>query len=66
MQFISRSSRPEVFCKKGVLRNFEKFAGKRLCQGLFCNNEVSMVGYFFSIAAVLNYITAEYRILKIN
>ena len=66
MQFISRSSRPEVFCKKGVLRNFEKFAGKRLCQGLFCNNEVFMVGYFFSIAAVLNYITAEYRILKIN
>ena len=23
----SRSSRPEVFCKKGVLRNFSKFTG---------------------------------------
>ena len=32
-----RSSRPEVFCKKGILRNFEKFAGKHLCQGLFFN-----------------------------
>ena len=27
-----RSSRPEVFCKKGVLRNFAKFTGKHLCQ----------------------------------
>ena len=31
------SSRPEVFCKKGVLRNFAKFTGKHLCQGLFFN-----------------------------
>ena len=30
-----RSSRPEVFCKKGVLSNFAKFRGKHLCQGLF-------------------------------
>ena len=30
-----RSSRPEVFCKKGVLRNFTKFTGKHLCQSLF-------------------------------
>ena len=27
-----RSSRPEVFRKKGVLRNLLKFTGKRLCQ----------------------------------
>ena len=26
-----RSSRPEAFCKKGVLRNFAKFTGKHLC-----------------------------------
>ena len=32
---IYRSSRPEVFCKKGVLRNFAKFTGKHLCQSLF-------------------------------
>ena len=30
-----RSSRPKVFCKKGVLRNFTKFTGKHLCLSLF-------------------------------
>ena len=30
-----RSSHPEVFCKKGVLRNFAKFTGKHLCQSFF-------------------------------
>ena len=25
----------EVFCKKGVLKNFTNFTGKRLCQSLF-------------------------------
>ena len=24
-----------MFCKRGVLRNFAKFTGKHLCQGLF-------------------------------
>ena len=28
---------PEVFCKKGGLRNFAKFTGKNLCQSLFFN-----------------------------
>ena len=32
-----KSSHPEVFCKKGVLRNFTKFTGKHLCQILFIN-----------------------------
>ena len=32
-----RSSRPEVFCKNGVLRNFTKFTGKHLCQSLVFN-----------------------------
>ena len=37
--FVSynRSSRSEVFCKKGVLRNFAKFIGKHVCQSLFFN-----------------------------
>ena len=30
-----RSSRPEVFCKKGALTNFTKLTGKQLCQSLF-------------------------------
>ena len=34
----SRSSCPEVFCKKVVLWNLAKFRGKHLCQSLFsCN-----------------------------
>ena len=33
----NRSSRPEVFCKKGVLGNFAKFIGKHLSQSLFIN-----------------------------
>ena len=32
---LNRSSHPEVFCKNGVLKNFAKFTGKHLCQGLF-------------------------------
>ena len=34
---IFRDSRREVFCKNRVLRNFEKFTGKHLCQTLFFN-----------------------------
>ena len=33
----TRSSHLEVFCKKGVLRNFAKLKGKQLCQGLLFN-----------------------------
>ena len=33
----TRSSRPEVSCKKGVHRNFTKFTRKQLCQSLFSN-----------------------------
>ena len=32
-----RSSRPDVLCKKGVLRNFGKSTGKHLCQSLYFN-----------------------------
>ena len=35
--FIFRSSRLEVFCRKGVLRNFIEFTGKHLLQSLFLN-----------------------------
>ena len=34
---IIGSSRPEVFYKKGVLRNFTKSTGKHLCQSPFFN-----------------------------
>ena len=41
---FNRSSPPEVFCKKGVLRNFTKFTGKHLCQSPFFNKN----GLFFN------------------
>ena len=36
-EIIARSSRREVFCEKGVLRNLAKFTGKHQCQILFFN-----------------------------
>ena len=39
----NRSSRPEVFCKKGVLRNSTEFTGNHLCQSLFLNKELKKV-----------------------
>ena len=33
-QHYSKDSRPEVFYKKGVLKNFTKFTDKHLCQSL--------------------------------
>ena len=38
----SRSSRPEVFCNKDVLRNFAKSTEKHLCQSLFLNKVASL------------------------
>ena len=37
-----RSSRPKVFCKKGVLKNFAKFTGKHLCQSFFFNKVAAL------------------------
>ena len=34
---LLRNTRPDGFCKKGVLRNLIKFTGKHLCQRLFFN-----------------------------
>ena len=34
---LYRSSRPELFCEKGVLRSFAKFTGKHLYQSFFFN-----------------------------
>ena len=43
---IIRSSRPDVFCKKGILRNFAKFTGKHLCQNLFFIKKESLAQEF--------------------
>ena len=36
------SSRPEVFCRKGVLRNFAKLTGKHLSQSLLFTKAASL------------------------
>ena len=46
---INRSSRPEVFYKKGVLRNFAKFTGKHLCQSIFFNEVAGRCQFLPSI-----------------
>ena len=38
-----RSSRPDVFFKKGVLINFVKFTGKHQCQSLFFNKVCNFI-----------------------
>ena len=40
--FHVRNSRPEVFRKKGVLKNFAKFTRKYLCQSLFFNKAAGL------------------------
>ena len=37
-----RSTCPGVFCKKGALRNFAKFTGKHLFQGIFFNKAAGL------------------------
>ena len=46
--FIFRSSRPEVFCKKDVLRNFTKFRGKQLFQSPFFNKVAGLRNTFLN------------------
>ena len=43
-KFSYRSNRPEVFCKKGILKNFAKILGKHLCQSLFFNRVAGGAG----------------------
>ena len=42
-----KTSRPEVFCKKGVLENFVKFTGKHLCYSLFFNKVAGLSLQFY-------------------
>ena len=44
---INRSTHQRCSVKKGVLRNFTKFTGKRLCQSLFFN-KIAGIGHFFN------------------
>ena len=43
---MKKSSRPEMFCKKGFLRKFTKFIGKHLCQSLFFKDTINPLQLF--------------------
>ena len=49
-----RSSHPEVFCEKGVVRNFTKFNARQLCQSLFFH-ENSTITRIFHITDLRKY-----------
>ena len=57
-----RSSRPEVFCKKVVLRNFTKFTGKHLCQRLFFNkvNDSFLIKTLFKKESLAQVFSCEF------
>ena len=56
---VLRSSRPDEFCEKGVLRNFAKFLRKHFCPSLFFN-KVAGASLFNKVAgAAYNFIEKE-------
>ena len=58
-----RSSRTKVFCKKGVLKNFAKFPGKHLCQGLFFSK---VTGLATSVLLVMQFHLTEGKSVSIS
>ena len=76
-----RSSRPELFCKKSLLRNFTKFTGKHLRQSLFfnkiaghrqqvfscefCKISENTLSYIFVLTEHLPAVASNYRRIKL-
>ena len=56
----SRSSWPEVFCRKVVLRNFSKFTGKHMCQRLFFNKVVGLACNFIKKETLVQVFSCEF------
>ena len=55
-----RSSRQEVFCKKGVLRNFAKFTRKHLCQSLFFDKVAGLACNFIKKETLAQVFSCEF------
>ena len=55
-EILFRSTRPEMFCEKSVIKNFTKFTRKHLCQSHFFN-KVAGPGLFFNKVAGLRPVT---------
>ena len=50
---------PEVFHEKGVLRNFTKFAGKRLCHSFFFNKVAGQAWNFVKKETLAQVLSCE-------
>ena len=61
-----RSSRPEVFCKKVVLRNFGKFVGKHLCQSLYFDKVAGQASNFIKIETLAQVFSCEFSKISKN
>ena len=51
---------PEVFCKKGILRNFAKLTGKNLCQSLSFNNVAGEACNFITKETLVQLFSCEF------
>ena len=60
------SSRPDVFCKKGVLRNFAKITGKQLCQSLCFNKVADQACNFIKIETLAQVFSCEFGEISRN
>ena len=55
-----RSSRPDVFCEKGALRNFAKFKEKYLCQSLSLNKAAGAACNFIKKETLAQVFSCEF------
>ena len=56
----SKNEKPDVFCKKSVLRNFAKFTGKHLRQGLYFNKVAGLASNFIKIETMSQVPSCEF------
>ena len=52
-KWVGQKQPPEVFCRKGVLRNFAKFTVKHLRQGIFLNKIAGRVPFYIETSYLL-------------
>ena len=61
---VPKSSRPEVFCKRSILRNFGRFTEKHLYQSIFIKKE-NLAQVFSCEFCEISKITFSYRTLLV-
>ena len=60
---INRNNLPDVFCKKGFLRNLAKFTGKHMCTSLFFNKKgifIKKICIFIKKETVVQFLFCEF------